>query len=63
MHENDKNRKIFGFLSFLVSIRDLFQLKNSNYLTTEDYWTTISRLVERFQNSISRYLSKNCIET
>ena len=42
-----------------MSIRDLSHLENINYLTLEDYWTTttISCLVERLQNSNSRYLS------
>ena len=58
MHKNVKNRKIFGFLSFLVSFRDLFHLENSKYFTIEDYCSTISCLVERFQNSYSRSLLK-----
>ena len=65
LHKNKllKSGNFFGFLSFLFSIRDLFHLQNSDYLTKGDYWTTISCFVERFQNSNSRYLSENCIDT
>ena len=36
-----------------------FYLENCIYLFIEDYWTTRSCLVERFQHSIARYLLKN----
>ena len=41
-----------------MSIPDIFQIKNCNYLFIEDYWTKISYLDDRFQHSNPRSLSE-----
>ena len=58
LYKNAENREFFGFLTFSVSIRDLFHLKNSNYIFIKAYWTTNLCHVERFQHSSPRSLSK-----
>ena len=54
LHKNVKNRKI---LEFFIIFGVIF-LKKRIYLPKEYYWTTSSCLVERFQHSNPRCLSK-----
>ena len=54
-----KIEKIWNFCHFLCN----FSFKNRIYFSIECYWTTNSCLVERFQHSISRCLSKKCTKT
>ena len=55
LHKNFKNREIFWFFV----IFGFFFPKKRIYLSINDYWTTISCLVEPFQHSNPRHLSKN----
>ena len=50
--------EILVFCHFRCQFEVFFSLEISNYLFIEDYWTTISCLVERFQHLYLPYLSK-----
>ena len=58
MRKNFENWRFWGFLSFSVSIWDLFHLENSTYLFGNVCWATISYLVDLFQRSSSQNPSK-----
>ena len=56
--KTSKKKKVLGLLSFSVSIWDLFDLKNSNYLFGKAYWTANTGHFDRFQHSNQRSLTK-----